>query len=119
MASVLCPSADSSSAAERTASSFASASTTEAPDSANAFAVARPNPDPAPVTRATLFSKDMFITSPASDLRGGWWLMGTLFEHILRDGHCRKNIRPANVESQLRDRFRSLRLRQAVIHCPI
>src|SRR5438876_4038380 len=63
MASALCPCADSSSAAERAASSFQSANTTEAPDSAKALAVARPNPDPAPVTSATLFSKDMFITS--------------------------------------------------------
>src|SRR6266700_1173136 len=51
------------SAAECTAFSFQSAKTTEAPDSAKALAVARPNPDAAPVTSATLFSKDMFITS--------------------------------------------------------
>jgi hypothetical protein len=57
-----------SSAAERAASSFQSANTTEAPDSAKAFAVARPSPDPAPVTSATLFSKDMFITSSSSSL---------------------------------------------------
>jgi hypothetical protein len=47
-------------AADCAASSFRSASATEAPALANAFAVARPNPEPAPVTRATLFSKDIF-----------------------------------------------------------
>jgi hypothetical protein len=52
--------------AERTASSFQSANTTGAPDSAKAFAVARPSPDPAPVTSATLFSYDMFITKTFS-----------------------------------------------------
>src|SRR5260370_30323004 len=62
MASALRPWAASSSATERTACSFQSANTTEAPDSAKAFAVARPSPDPAPVTSATLFSYDMFIT---------------------------------------------------------
>jgi len=40
---------------------FQSANTTEAPDSANALAVARPNPDAAPVTSATLFSKDILM----------------------------------------------------------
>jgi hypothetical protein len=38
--------------------------TTDAPSSAKAFAVARPMPEPAPVTSATLFSKDKFIKSP-------------------------------------------------------
>src|SRR2546422_3218504 len=47
----------------RSVFSFQSANTTEAPDSAKALAVARPNPDPAPVTSATLFSKDMFMRS--------------------------------------------------------
>src|SRR5437870_4589528 len=51
----------SSSAAERTAFSSMSASTTAAPASAKALAVARPMPEPAPVTSATLFSKDKFI----------------------------------------------------------
>src|SRR5258708_21587009 len=63
MASVLEPLLASSLAADCAASSFQSANTTEAPDSAKALAVARPNPDPAPVTSATLFSKDMFTTS--------------------------------------------------------
>src|SRR6266700_1188297 len=63
MASVLWPCAASSLAASCAASSFQSASTTEAPDSANALAVARPSPDAAPVTSATLFSKEIFITS--------------------------------------------------------
>src|SRR5256885_7717308 len=117
MASVLCPCADSSSAAVRTVVSFESANATAAPDSAKAFAVARPNPDPAPVISATLFSKDMFITSPSS--RVELWLMGTLFEHILRDGHRRKNIGPADIKCQLRDCFRGLRLRQAIVHRPV
>src|SRR5579862_5412524 len=63
IASALWPWAVNSSAAERTAFSFQSASATEAPDSANAFAVAKPMPEAAPVTSATLFSKDMFIMS--------------------------------------------------------
>jgi hypothetical protein len=36
--------------------SFQSANTTEAPDPTKTLAVARPSPDPAPVTSATLFS---------------------------------------------------------------
>src|SRR6266403_1809211 len=54
IANALCPCAFSASAAERTDVSFQSARTTEAPDSAKAFTVARPSPDPAPVTSATL-----------------------------------------------------------------
>jgi hypothetical protein len=54
----------SSFAATFTSFSLQSASTTDAPASANAFAVARPKPDAAPVTRATLFSNAMFIFSP-------------------------------------------------------
>ena len=42
--------------ADRTDSSFQSASTTEAPDSAKAFAVARPNPPTPPVTNAIRMS---------------------------------------------------------------
>jgi hypothetical protein len=38
-----------------------SATTTLAPSRANAIAVARPMPLEAPVTNATLFSKDKFI----------------------------------------------------------
>jgi hypothetical protein len=38
-----------------------SASVTAAPTSAKALAVARPMPEPAPVTSATLFSKDKFM----------------------------------------------------------
>src|SRR5205807_9002929 len=38
-----------------------SSNATEAPASAKAFAVASPIPEPAPVTSATLFSKDRFI----------------------------------------------------------
>ena len=45
--------------------------------------------------------------------------MGTLFEHILRDGHRRKHVGPADVEGQLRDSLGGLDLRQAVIHCPV
>lgn len=50
------------STADCTASTFQSASTTTAPNEANAFAVARPNPEPSPVRSATLFSKVMFKT---------------------------------------------------------
>src|SRR5258707_8464371 len=63
MPRVLCPLSASLLASAWTSFSFQSANTTDAPDSANAFAVARPKPDAAPVTSATLFSKDMFITS--------------------------------------------------------
>jgi hypothetical protein len=35
-------------------------------------------------------------------------LMWTLFEHVLRDGHRRKDVGPADIEGRLR-------LRQAVI----
>ena len=45
--------------------------------------------------------------------------MGTLFEDILRHGHRRKDVGPADIEGQLRDGLRGLRLRQAVIHCPV
>jgi uncharacterized protein (TIGR02646 family) len=60
-ANVLCPLLARSLAAACTSFSFQSASTTEAPASANAFAVASPNPEAAPVTRATLFSNDIFM----------------------------------------------------------
>src|SRR6267143_1971078 len=43
-----------------------STSATAAPSAANACAVARPIPEPAPVTSATLFSRDKFI---------GWFLL--------------------------------------------
>src|SRR5438132_4051148 len=59
----LCPVATSFSASERTAFSLTSANATAAPASANALAVTRPMPEPAPVTSATLFSKDMFIAN--------------------------------------------------------
>src|SRR5437879_4003382 len=61
MAIALWPCAASSSAAVRAAFSFQSASTTEAPDSAKALAVARPSPDAAPVTSATFPSNEMFM----------------------------------------------------------
>src|SRR5436190_22229657 len=112
MASALCPCADSSSAAERAASSFESANTTEAPDSAKAFAVARPSPDPAPVTSATLFSKDMFITSSSFNLRVELWLARAFLEYILRDRHCREDVGPTHIESQMRDGLGGLRLSQ-------
>jgi hypothetical protein len=57
----LCPEETRSSAAERTAFSLKSASATAAPSSAKALEVTRPMPEPAPVTSATLFSKDEFI----------------------------------------------------------
>src|ERR1035437_7781640 len=63
-ASALCPWSVSSLAAEIADFSFQSANTTEAPDSAKAFAVAKPSPEPAPVTSATVFSKEMFIAVP-------------------------------------------------------
>src|SRR6267154_598310 len=106
MASALCPWADNASAAARTAFSFESANATEAPDSAKAFAVARPSPDPAPVTSATLFSKDMFITSSSFDRRVELYLAGAFFEHILRDRHRRKDVGPTDIEGQLRDGLR-------------
>src|SRR5437879_5926599 len=116
MAMALWPCAASSSAAERTAFSFQSASTTEAPDSAKAFAVARPSPDAAPVTSATLFSNVMFIVSSSFDLRVRFWLRAALFEDILRDRHRRKDVGPTDIEGQMRDDLRGLRLRQPVIH---
>src|SRR4029077_7000395 len=61
MASTLWPLAVRSSTAAHTALSFKSASATDAPDSAKAFAVARPSPDPAPVTSATFPSNEMFM----------------------------------------------------------
>src|SRR6266568_3463085 len=79
MASVLWPWATNSLAADCAASSFQSASTTEAPDSANALAVARPNPDAAPVTSATLFSKDMIMTSSSVF---EWVISRFLVEHV-------------------------------------
>src|SRR5207237_5583839 len=59
----LWPAATSCSAAARTADSLMSANATEAPASAKAFAVASPIPEPAPVTSATLFSRDRFINA--------------------------------------------------------
>src|SRR5260370_32393955 len=116
MASALRPWAASSLAAERTACSFQSANTTEAPDSAKAFAVARPSPDPAPVTSATLFSKDMFIMSSSFDLRVELWLVRALFENILPARHRRKDVGPTDIEGQMRDDLRGLRPRHPVIH---
>src|SRR5882672_8389492 len=101
-ASALWPWAVSSSVAARTGFSFQSASTTEAPDSAKAFAVARPSPDAAPVTSATLFSKVMFIVSSLLDLRVRLWLRAALFEDILGDRHRRKDVGPTDREGQMR-----------------
>src|SRR5260370_8954546 len=53
--------ATSRSVAIRTADSLMSTSATAAPSAANACAAARPIPEPAPVTSATLFSRDKFI----------------------------------------------------------
>src|ERR1700730_13044784 len=63
MARALWPAATSSSAAARMASSWTSARTTAAFSSAKALAVARPMPEPAPVTKATLPSNEIFIFS--------------------------------------------------------
>jgi hypothetical protein len=68
MAMALWPWALSSWAAARTASSFQSASATDAPDSAKAFAVARPSPDAAPVTSATFSWNEMFMEMSPVDL---------------------------------------------------
>src|SRR6516225_6149076 len=46
-------------------------------------------------------------------------LFGTFFENILCDRQGRESVRPTCVEGQLRDNFRGLCLRQAVVHCPI
>src|SRR5437879_12789833 len=112
IANALCPCACSASAAERTDVSFQSARTTEAPDSAKAFAVARPSPDPAPVTSATLPSKDMFMTISSFDWRVALRLVGTFCEDIFRDGQRRKDVGPADIECEMRDGLRGLRLRQ-------
>src|SRR5260370_20389178 len=45
------------------AATLTSANTTAAPSAANAWAAAKPIPEAAPVTSATLFSKDKFINS--------------------------------------------------------
>src|ERR1700720_3524748 len=68
MAMALRPWAVIPSAAAYTASSFQSASATDAPDSAKAFAVARPSPDAAPVTSATFPTNEMFMEMPPVDL---------------------------------------------------
>src|SRR5882724_1131372 len=62
MAMALWPCVVSASTAACTALSFRSASATDAPDSAKAFAVARPSPDAAPVTSATFPSNEIFMT---------------------------------------------------------
>src|SRR6516225_5327098 len=46
-------------------------------------------------------------------------LFGTFFENILCDRQGRESVRPTCVEGQMRDNFRGLCLRQAVVHCPI
>src|SRR6201993_3240732 len=68
MAMAVWPWAVSSPTAARTALSLQSASATDAPDSAKAFAVARPSPDAAPVTSATFPSNEMFMEMPPVDL---------------------------------------------------
>src|SRR5436190_527559 len=121
MAIALWPAETSSSAAERTALSCTSASATEAPASAKALAVARPMPEAAPVTSATLFSNKEFMKSflsiASSELAGP--LVRTLLEDFPRDRQRREGIRPADVERQMRDDFCGLRLCQAVIHRPV
>src|SRR5438094_407688 len=57
------PEASRCDASARTPSSWLSATTTEEPASAKAFAVASPIPEPAPVTSATLFSNNKFINA--------------------------------------------------------
>src|SRR5204863_1421683 len=76
----LWPTEASSSAASRTACSSMSASTTAAPASAKALAVARPMPEPAPVTSATLFSKDKFILNSSLAI-----LLVADFFHLVHD----------------------------------
>ena len=63
MAMALWPAATSCSVAVRAAVSLTSARATAAPSAANACAAANPIPEAAPVTSATLFSKDKFINS--------------------------------------------------------
>src|SRR5260370_37356400 len=73
-------------------------------------------PEAAPVTSATLFLKDKFTSAL---LLTALSLPGTFFEHILCDRQRREGVRPTDVEGQVRDDLRGLRLRQAVIHRPV
>ena len=43
-------------------------------------------------------------------------LFWALLEHVLRDRYGGHDVRPAGVEEQVREHFRRLRFRQAVIH---
>src|SRR6266487_1542337 len=57
-------------------------------------------------------------TRPLSAVPGGP-LMGTLLENLLCDRQCREDIWPPDIEGQMRNGFRGLRLRKAVIHRPV
>ena len=98
-------------AAERTAASLQSANTTEAPDSAKALAVARPSPDPAPVTSATLFSYDRFITKiPSAKVK-----VVLRLEGFFGDRDSGHGLGPPAVKCQMGDGFDELGLRDAVL----
>src|SRR5437879_3825602 len=116
IASVLWPLAESSSAAERTAFSFQSASATAAPDCAKACAVARPRPDAAPVTSATLFSNEMFMVPCSLRSANFVWLARTLLEYVFRHRHGREHVGPPDIEGEMRDRLGDLGLGQAIVH---
>jgi hypothetical protein len=45
--------------------------------------------------------------------------VGTLLENVLCDRERREGTGPSEIEREMRDGFRSLRLRQAVIHRPV
>src|ERR1700726_4344391 len=107
-------SSTSTSAAAHAAFLFQSANTTEAPDSAKAFAIARPSPDPAPVTSATLFSYDMFITKDL--LWNGLWLRLRL-ESFFGDRDSGHGLGPPTVKCQVGDSLDELCLRDAVLSC--
>src|SRR5262245_5236445 len=46
-------------------------------------------------------------------------LARTLLEHVLGDRHGREDVGPADIEGEMRDRLRRLKLRQAVVHSDI
>src|SRR5438270_10381196 len=58
------------------------------------------------------------VVTGASPLRAEL-SFGTAIEDALSDRYSRECVRPACVECKMRDHFRSLRSREAVIHRPI
>src|SRR5437868_114779 len=117
MAIALWPSATIRSASLRTAASFRSTRATAAPASAKASAVARPMPEAAPVTRATLPSNNKFITHSFYRHTAGCRLPRLLcfFEKFPCDRQGGARCRPAGIKGEMGNHLDDFLARHAVL----